>query len=255
MQQDNFFKGIHQVETKAGTYTVRYPVFYRDVSYCSFFLMAPLEKIRDLLPSKRMHPFRLTPWHSMFTITATEYKVSDLGPYNQVSVGIPFVWDKPSPVFTGILHKVPETPMIYTVYLPVSTEQALITGIEMARYPEFSADIQFSKEADWIHCKVDAEGKNLMNLSCRVIPVKPVSRQHVCPVTLFEDRLLRSDFIFAEASAAISKKQSDVNLLFGDHLVGQKLQHLHSGKLLQYQYYPKGCAILTTPSEGYSTAD
>jgi hypothetical protein len=135
MQKEDFFNGINQIDVKTGPYYTRYPIFYREVSYIGLFLLAPLDKIRDILPSERMHPFRLTPWHSMFTITATEYKDSDVGPYNQVSIGIPFVLDKQTPLFTGILHKAPEIPSIFTLHLPVSTEHSRVSGIEMANYP------------------------------------------------------------------------------------------------------------------------
>jgi|WetSurMetagenome_2_1015567.scaffolds.fasta_scaffold156139_2 hypothetical protein len=252
MQKEDFFKGINQIEVKTGTYITKYPVFYREVSYLGLFLLAPLKKIRDILPSKRMYPFRLTPWYSMFTITATEYKDSDVGSYNQVSIGIPFVIDRQTPVFTGILHKAPEVPLIYTLHLPVTTEHSRVSGIEMANYPEFLSDIHFSKENNWIKCKADSEGQNILILSCRDIPVKPFPRQRVFTVTQKNDRLLRSEFNFSDAEVGVSKKQSDVKLEFGDHPIGQKLKDLYSGKVLQYQYYPSGQAILSSPTESYT---
>jgi hypothetical protein len=253
MQKEDFFKGINQIEVKKGPYITKYPIFYREVSYLGLFLLAPLNKIRDILPSKRMHPFRLTPWHSIFTITATEYKDSDVGQYNQVSIGIPFTIDRQTPVFTGILHKVPEVPLIYTLHLPVTTEHSRVSGIEMANYPEFLSDIHFSKENNWITCKAGSEGQNILNLSCRVIPVKPFPRQRVFTVTQKDDRLLRSEFNFSDSVAGVSKKQSDVKLEFGYHPVGQKIKDLFSGKVLQYQYYPSGQAILSPPLESYAT--
>lgn len=252
MQKVDYFKGINQIEVKSGPYITKYPIFYRDVSYLGVFLLAPLNKIIDILPSGRMHPFRLTPWHSMFTITATEYKDSDVGPYNQVSIGIPFVLDEQTPVLTGILRKVPKIPLIYTLHLPVTTEHSCVSGIEMANYPEFIADIHFLKEEKWIRCKADSEGKNILNLWCKEIPVKPFPRQSVYPVTLRDDYLLRSEFNFSDAEAGVSKKQSDVRVEFGDHPIGQKLKGLFSGKVLQYQYYPSGKAILSSPAESYS---
>ncbi len=254
MNHGDFFSGILQSEVKSGPHINKFPLFYREVSYLSVFLLARLDKLSDILPSKRMYPFRLTPWYSMFTITATEYKDSDVGPYNQVSVGIPFVLDKQTPVFTGILRKIPEIPHIYTLHLPVTTERSRIAGIEMANYPEFLADIGFSKDQDWITCTADSEGKNIIRLSCREIPVKPYPRQHVFPVTHKNDRLLRSEFNFSDTMVGISKKQSDVKLECGDHPVGQKIRELYSGKVLQYQYYPSGQAILSSPAESYSFA-
>jgi hypothetical protein len=252
MQKEDFFKGINQIEVRTGPYVTKYPIFYREVLYLGLFLLAPLKKVRELLPSKRMNPFRLTPWHSMLTITATEYKDSDIGPYNQVSVGIPFVLDRQTPILTGILHKAPEIPLIYTLHLPVTTEHSLASGIEMANYPEFLADIQFSKENNWTNCRADSEGQTILSLSCREIPVKPFPRQRVFTVTRKNDRLLRSEFNFSNSEAGVSKKQSDVKLEFGDHPIGQIIKDIYSGKVLQYQFYPSGQAILSPPLESYA---
>lgn len=252
MQKEDFFKGINQIEVNSGLFKTKYPIFYREVSYLGLFLLAPLDKIRDILPSKRMNPFRLTPWHSMFTITATQYKDSDVGPYNQVSIGIPFALDKQTPILTGILHKAPEVPLIYTLHLPVTTEHSLVSGIELANYPEFLADINFSKENHWTNCIADSEGQNILSLSGRDLPVKPFPRQRVFTVTLKNDQLLRSEFNFSESMVGVSKKQTDVKLELGDHPIGQKIKDLYSGKVLQYQYYPSGQAILSTPTESFS---
>jgi hypothetical protein len=252
MNKEDFFKGIYQIEVKSGSYSIKYPIFYKEAAYLGLFLLAPLDKIRDILPSKRMNPFRLTPWHSMFTITAAQYKNSDIGPYNQVSIGIPFVFDKQTPLFTGILHKVPEVPLIYTMHLAVTTERALDSGIEMDNHPDFLADINFSKESNWINCKADAEGQNILSLLGRDIPVMLSPRQRVFPITQKNDQLLRFEFNFSESMLGVSKKQSDVRLEFGDHPIGQKIKDIYSGKVLQYQYCQAGQAILSTPIESFS---
>ncbi len=252
MNKDDFFKGIYQIEVQSGSNSIKYPIFYREVSYIGLFLLAPIDKITAILPSKRMNPFRLTPWHSMFTITATQYKDSDLGPYNQVSIGIPFVLDNQTPIFTGVLHKVPDVPLIYTLHLPVRSEHARDSGIAMANYPEFIAEINFSKDNNWINCKADSEGQNILSLSCREIPVKLFPRQRVFTVTQKNEQLLRSEFNFSETMVGISKKQSNVKLEFGNHPIGQKIKGLYTGKVLQYQYYPSGQAILSTPTESFS---
>jgi hypothetical protein len=252
MQKNEFFGGIPQTAVKVGPFDTFYPIFYRDVTYLGVFLPAPIDKVKHILPSVRMHPFRLTPWHCMITITASQYKDSDVGPYNQVSIGVPFVLDKPSPVFTGILHKPPEVPMIYTLYLPVTTEISRATGVNIANYPEFLAEISFEEDDQWTRCNVDLEGKNILRLSGRKINLNHYPRQRVCPVTLKDNRLLRSEFNFSESDVGISKKQSDFRLEFGDHPIGLKIKELNSGKVLQYQYYPSGQAILSTVCESYS---
>ena len=252
MQESDFFDGINQSPVKIGSQSVPFPLFYRDVAYLGMFLLAPLDAVKKILPSKRMHPFRLTPWHCIVTITVSENKDSDIGPYNAVSIGVPFILDRDSPILTGILRPPPEVPMIYLLHLLVTTEIARDTGVESANFPEFLADINFKSDDRWVNCKVDAEGKNILSVSARKMDLSPVPRQRVYPITLQHDRLLRSELNYSKGKAGISKKQSDIRLEFGEHPIGLKLKELKLGRVLQYQYYPTGQAVHSTVIESYS---
>jgi nitrogen fixation protein len=251
MIKSGFFDGIPQTAVKVGAYNTFYPVFYRDTAHMALFMLAPLEKIKSILPSIRMHPFRLTPWHGMVTLSATQHKDSDIGPYNMVDIGVPFVLDKATPLFTGILHKIPEVPMIYLPYFTVNTEIARVTGVELANYPAFHAEINFEEDDKWMTCVVNADGGNIMKLSGRKLELKKFPREHFCPVTVKGNRLLRSEFNFSESDTGVSKKPSDVRLQLGDHPIGLKLKELKLGKVLQYQYCPSGQSILSMVSECY----
>ena len=251
MQKTDFFEGIKQTSLIAGPYNVPIPLFYRDLAYLGVYLLAPLTKVRSILPSKRMHPFRLTPWHCIVTITVSEFRDTDVGPYNTVSLGVPFVLDRISPVLTGILRTPPEAPMIYVLHLPVSSEIARTTGVEIANFPEFLADIRIESDDQWIHCQVDADGKNILSLSGRKINPKPYRRQRVYPITLQQNHLLRSELNYSEGGLGRSKKKSDVRLKFGNHPIGLKMKELNMGRVLEYQYYPAGKATLSMVSESY----
>lgn len=252
MREKDFFEGIKQAPLPVGSSPVPFPLFYRDLAYVGIFLLAPLATVRSILPSNRMHPFRLTPWHCIVTITASEYKDSDIGPYNAVSVGVPFFLDRASPMLTGILRTPPEAPMIYLIHLPVTTEIARAAGVAAANFPESLADIGFASDDQRVSCHVDAEGKSILRLSARKPDLRPLARQRVCPITLQKDRLLRSELIYSEGRAGISRKRSDVNLEFGEHPMGLKLKELRLGRVLQYQYYPAGQAVLTMIGESFS---
>jgi hypothetical protein len=247
----DFFSGIEQASLKIGSQESRWPMFYRDVGYVCAYVLAPLDKVREVLPSQKMHPFRLTPWHGIVTITASQYRDSDIGPYNAVSIGVPIVLDKAVPIFTGILRKPPEDPMIYLLYLPVSSEMALATGVKVAAFPEFLADIRIEDDGQWIRCRVDAEGKNILSLSGRKLDAKPYPRQRVHTITLRQDRLLRSELNFSEGQLGISRKKSDVLLELGDHPIGLKLKGLNLGRVLEYQCFPAGQALLSNVCESY----
>lgn len=249
MQETDFFASIRQVPLNGGALL---PLFYQDLAYLGVYLLAPLDTVRGLLPSKRMHPFRLTPWYGIVTITASEFRDSDIGPYNAVSIGVPFSLDKPTSIFTGIMRPPPQVPMVYLLHLPVTTEAARASGVAMANFPGFVADIRFEGDGQWIRCAVGAEKKKILNLSGRKPDLQYCPRQRVYAVTLSRDRLLRSELIYSESPAGISKKGSDVRLELGDHPIALKLKELPLGRVLQYQYYPSGQATLAMPSESFS---
>jgi hypothetical protein len=92
MQSTDFFKGVRQSILKIGEYDTRVPMFYQSVTSMGIFLLASLEKVKGILPTNRLYPYRVTPWHCVLTITAFEYRETDIGPYNQVSIGIPVFW-------------------------------------------------------------------------------------------------------------------------------------------------------------------
>jgi hypothetical protein len=252
MLESGFFKGIKQSNLKIGSYDIRVPIFYRDLMSIGIFLLAPFNKVKSLLPSPRMHPYRVTPWHSVITITAFEYKDTDIGPYNQVSIGVPFILDKKSPLFMGILRKPPVVPMIYLLYLPETTEIARSIGIDLANYNVLPAEISFEHGDEWIKCKLDTEGKNILNFSGRKIKTRPFPRETIYPITLRQGSLLQSEFNFSNCESGISRKNSDVLLEFGDHPIGMKLKELKLQKVLAYRYWPKMQAILSTVSDSYT---
>jgi len=135
MKNPEFLEGISQMAVKAGPYNMFYPVFNRDIAHMAVFMIAPLEKIKSILPSTLMHHFRLTPCHGIAAMSASQHNDSDIGPCNGVNIGVPLVLDKATTVFTGILHKAPEVPMIYVPYLAVNTGIARVTGLELSNNP------------------------------------------------------------------------------------------------------------------------
>lgn len=50
MKSSEFFESIPQTAVKVGPHNTFYPVFYRDTAYMSVFLLAPLDKVKSLLP-------------------------------------------------------------------------------------------------------------------------------------------------------------------------------------------------------------
>jgi hypothetical protein len=161
MRNSEFFSGIAHLQVPWGSRQISVPVFYYDMMSLAVFMLAPVKNVKTILPSKRMNPYRVTPWHCIVAISAFEYRDTDIEPYNEVSIAVPFVMDRVSPLFTGVLRKAPEVPMMYIHNLPVTTEIARAAGVEFAGFPKFLADIGFERKGEWLSCQVNADGKHM----------------------------------------------------------------------------------------------
>lgn len=252
MSEENFFKGITHVELPWREYKLHVPVFYPDILFMSASFMAPIEKIEALLPSKRMKPYRITPWHSTISITAYAYHDCDLGPYNEVSIGIPVVLDTPTPLFVGSLRKMPESPMVYSYTLPVTTEIARVVGVDFAGYPKFIADISFKKDGEFLTCSLQEGESLILKLSGRILPVEWHPRYIIHPITFRNEYIMRSELVFSGREMGMSKNQEDVRLELGDHKIADELRKLGIGRLLSYSYCPDAKGILTPVFESFA---
>jgi hypothetical protein len=198
-----------------------------------------------------MYPLRVTPWHAIVTITAFEYRDCDIGPYNEVSIGVPIVLDEPSPAFVGILRKPPAEPKLYVHHLPVTTEIARAAGVEFAGYPKFVAEITWEREDSWVTCHLRDAGKHVLTLACREAPLNPAPRTRLHPITVREGHLLRCELILSERRQALGRDAASIRLELGDHPIAGELRDLSLGRLLAYQYTPQTQAILTPVIESF----
>ena len=251
MRDLEFFAGIEHVEVPWGERRIYVPVFYYDMTSLGSYWLASSERVKGILPSRRMFPYRVSPWHCIVYIGAYEYRDSDLGPYNEVCVGIPFTMDSPTPLFTGILRKPPTPPQLYIHHLPVTTEIARAAGVELAGFPKFLADIDFRGEDDWVSCRLTADGAHILTLAGRKLKLVHSPRGRAHSYTYRDKHLLRLEFILSECEAGSSKDPSDVRLDLGDHPIAEELRGLHLGRATYYEYAPRVQAILTPGLESH----
>lgn len=252
MRDSPFFKEIEHNEIVWGDNVINAPMFFYDAMNLTVYLLASIEKVKAILPSTRMKPYRVTPWHCIVSITAFEFRDCDIGPYNEVSISVPFTFDRNSPLFTGILRKAPEVSKIYIHKMPVTTEISRDAGIRFAGYPKFLADIKFAVEGEWISCKLSLEGKSVLKITGRQLKLTTAARHYVNPITFRNGHLLRSELVISERKAGISKDSSDVQLELGSHPIAKELRDINLGRVLAYQYCPHFQSVLSPVYESFS---
>jgi hypothetical protein len=252
MSKNDFYQEIEHTPVPWRQHELHVPVFYPDIMFMTVSILAPAKSIRSLLPSPRLNPYRITPWHSALSITAYQYRESDIGPYNEISVGVPVTLDEETPLFTGSLRRMPEVPMVYIRHLPVTTEIAREVGAEFAGYPKFVADIEFRNENNWLICELRADNQKVFTLSGRKLDLGHSPRFRLMPLTYRRGYILRSEFVMSEREMGTSKSGDDVKLELGEHQIAKELEDLNLGKVVSYGYCPQAQGILTPVFESYA---
>jgi hypothetical protein len=252
VQASDFFSGIEHPEVPWGERTIRVPIFYRAATSMGVLVAASLRRVQALLPSSRMHPVRLTPWHGVLSVSTMEFKDSDLGPYNEVSIGIPFSLDSTVLPFAVFLGRRSEDLHLYIHRLPVTTEVARAAGVEFAGYPKFLARIEFEHNTEWVTCRLVESDRPILTLSGRKVDLRDSPRSRWQVFTARNGRLLRSELILSERRMGASRRASDIRLELGDHPIAEELRGLKLGRMLMYEYVPAYQCILTPVIESFT---
>lgn len=252
MSAQNFFQEVEHTPVQWRQYQLHVPLFYRDIRLMSLSVMAPADKVKALLPSRRMCPYRILPGQSTISITAYQYRDCDIEPYNEVSIGIPLTLDVDTPQFSGSLRKLPTKPLVYTRHLPVTTEIAREVGAEFAGYPKFVAEIEFSEDDQWLTCELREAGQHILTLRGRKLTLQRFPRYYLSPITYRNGYILRSEFVVDEREMGSSKNGDDIELTLGEHPIAEELRSLNLGRVLGYSYCPHARGILTPVFESFA---
>jgi hypothetical protein len=250
MRDSSFFEQIQQVSHTVEGHEFKVPTFYYDITTINAAFLTPVRQVKKRLPSRQMKPVRVTPFHAITAITAFEYRDTDIGPYNEVSIGLPVTVGRAALVGWGALRVLQE-PTAYVMQLPVTTEIARYGGVAFFGFPKFIAEIEFQRENGWIHCHLAAEGKDIFTLSARQLKTKPAGRSRLHALTIMGERILRSEIMINQPQRGVSIRQEDVRLELGDHAIANNLREMQLGRMLQLQHMPAHQSILTSAIESY----
>ena len=142
--------------------------------------------------------------------------------------------------------------MVYSHYLPVTTEIAREVGAEFAGYPKFIAGIEFNENDNWLTCELRADNQHVLTFSGRKLDVKRLPRYRVRPITYRREYILRSELVISERDMGSSKNGEDVKLELGQHRIAEELRGMGLGRVLGYGYCPQAQGTLTPVFESFA---
>lgn len=148
----DFFSGIEQFEVSFQDLKGRVPIFYYDSSASVNMFLASTRKLRKYI-DKRIKISELLPGITLLGVVCFEYRKTDIGPYNEIGITVPYSGNIISSFISGRFE-------VHVWHLPVTTEIAYVAGVQIYNYPKFVADIKFSEN----HFSLSADGKEIFNV-------------------------------------------------------------------------------------------
>jgi hypothetical protein len=141
----DFFRWIpkRQVASRVGPTWA--PNFYYRSSSIQLLFLAPLERLRTMLPVP-LEPLRAVPGYGLVALTFFSYSVCDNDPYDEVSVAV--VIRRPGARGSHALELLAamrrRSFFAHVLALPVTTEIARVRGVHGYQLPKWLADIDMS---------------------------------------------------------------------------------------------------------------
>jgi hypothetical protein len=255
MSARTFFDGYHQEPVSIRGAPGKSPMFFRDFHLMGAVFLADFSRARAALPKGRLRPLRMPLGRALVAVHCMEYKDSDIGPYNEISLSIAVKHGRlPLPsLFQAARALRSQTFHAYITALPVTTEVALHGGIDFFNYPKTLADISFRETAAHRICTLrdKASGDVLLEFEGRRLATWTCAPKDENPMTLYTypeigGRAQRAKLLVNRLESGTSYLRG-AGLRLGAHPGAEPFRALGLGPVVEYQYAPRCQGVLFKP--------
>jgi hypothetical protein len=228
------------------------PIHYRDAEAIMAFFPVPSTKAAELLPTKRFRLVEVFPGTSVLAVVAFEYRDTDVGPYNELGLCFPVLYNSrfPIPLVPLLLEKWYPGLGFYIHHLPVTTEIAWRAGLEIWGYPKFVAGITFEENATRRICRLEEAGKHILSLAIKKPDHQRQEKRNLITYSIREGEILKT-VIPAQLKIGYTRL-GGATLELGEHPVAQELRGLTiSPRAIEVRYVPSMQSILPAACNRY----
>lgn len=248
-RESAFFDGVTHEAVLVEGKALAAAFFYRVGSFDVVFPVAR-RWAEQVLHATPLRPIGLLPGKALATITAASYEDSDVGPYNEVVVGIPVVLGHPGgPV--SLLRWMRRGGGMFVWRVAVTTELAQALGVSVLGWPKFLADIRIDYASERLSCSVERDGRPMLELSAPRPRCRPKNdRLRFDIYALRGDRLMRGEAIDHVLETGTSLR-GDVQLTIQDHPLLREMRDAGFGSALGVSASPRHEMVLSAALEAW----
>ncbi|HTY21433.1 MAG TPA: acetoacetate decarboxylase family protein, partial [Geobacteraceae bacterium] len=229
-----------------GTASFELPILYFHDDVFGLLFGADFNRVREFMPSKRLHPVRLPGGRAIAGIFAMNYHETTVGPYGELAVAVPVVHapKAPLPLIPLIMEAGYPGFGLLILHLPVTTLGARDGGRGAWGFTKFTSDMVFTLTPEFMECRLSEKGRYILTLRVARQGVALRDRKPLVTYTVKEKRLIRTT-IPQKGTQRLALRPRDSFLELGDHPVAESIRRLGlSDRPFISRYYMERSGIL-----------
>lgn len=240
------------------------PILYFRDDFFGLYFTADFVKVKAIMPSDRLHPLRMPNGKAVMAVAAYNYLETSIGPYGEVAVVIPVVFDEVKTRFTSILPLLLESRYpgfgVLVQHLPVTRTVARDAGRGEWGYTKFIADMTFRITPDYFQCAMREKQISILDLRVERKGICLPDRKPLTTYSVKKGQLIRT-VIKQRGIKRLAILPGGSHVRWGDHPMARSVIDLGiSSRPFMSIYYPERAGILppgevvengVRPFEGY----
>lgn len=266
MKKDAFFNGTRPGEQVAlGGNSAELPILYFRDDLFAIFVPCSLARVREILPTDRLKPVSLGGGRAVVGFGAFNYIDTSIGPYGEVGVIIPVIYDRTSPPLIPLLLETWYPGLGFLVmHLPVTTLLARDGGRMIWGYTKFTSRMHFTNTPERITCELSEGGKDILRMTMRKRGILRRDNRPLITYSVLNRELLRTT-VLTQAIYLLCFRPGNAEVVLGEHPVADTIRALEPGKRpIQSRFYVERSSILprgevvaqeVEPMEGFRGED
>jgi hypothetical protein len=212
----------------------------------ALFYSADARRVKEALPSDKLHPVRLPNGRALVGVVAFNYVETTIGPYGEVGVVALAVHGSraPLPVIPALREAGHPGFGMVVLHLPVTTMVARDGGRGQWGYTKFIADMDFTLTPEMMRCEMGEGGKRILDLR---VECGGTVRQDAKPIVTYSvlDGSLIKTTIPQRGTYRMKIRPKSSSLELGDHEVAESIRRLElSPRPVMTRYYVERSGIL-----------
>lgn len=200
------------------------------------------------MPSPNLHPLRLPHGRAVIVIAAYNYRDTTIGPYGEIPVVIPVVFNAKKGPFSSLIPLLRESSYpnfgVLVQHLPVTKVIARDAGRGEWGYTKFVADMTFRVTPEYFHCTMNEKETHILDLH---VPRKGIRMTDKRPLTTYsvkEGQLIKT-VIRQYGIKRVGLLPQDAFVTYGNHPMANSIKALDiSKKPFMSMYYTERSGIL-----------